>query len=197
MLVLIHFPALNTQLINCNNNNFQLFHLHLAFPSFVLAIVSYIGAFFFILFCLPIIHLWSFLRQHFSLKLVRKHGSASTKKKKKKYYYFLRITNQDEILKAEFLFSLKWERRGYTFLKKQNIPRAESIFLKSAMLPGLLGGGCLSSEFPGTLSFPVHSHTAWPWPGRTELWGPRNQHVSEEPIDENSGILVPRSAAKV
>lgn len=153
MLVLIHFPALNTQLINCNNNNFQLFHLHLAFPSFVLAIVSYIGAFFFILFCLPIIHLWSFLRQHFSLKLVRKHGSASTKKKKKKYYYFLRITNQDEILKAEFLFSLKWERRGYTFLKK-------------------------AKHSKGWVHLSEVSYVAWaPWWWVFEQWVPRDSEL--------------------
>lgn len=58
-------------------------------------------------------------------------------------------------------------------------------------------GGCLGNEFQGALSFPALSHAALQWPGRTELSGLRNQQVSEEPIDENSGILVPRSAAKV
>lgn len=38
---------------------------------------------------------------------------------KKKNNYFLRITNQDEILKVDFLFSFKWECRGYNFLKSE------------------------------------------------------------------------------
>ena len=56
-------------------------------------------------------------------------------------------------------------------------------------------GGCLSSEFPGALSFLVLSHAALQWLGIAEHLGLRNKQVFEKPIDENSGMLVRRSAA--
>lgn len=64
------------------------------------------------------------------------------------------------------------------------------MVLKAAML----SGGYLGSELPGTLSF----HNAeLHCPGRIEFLVVRKQQVSEGPVDENSGILMSRSAAKV
>lgn len=75
----------------------------------------------------------------------------------------------------------------------QNIPRADSMSLNQLCCLGSLA----DSEFPGTLGFTVLSDTALQWPGRTKLLRLRKQQVSEKPVDKNSGILVPRSDAKV
>lgn len=99
MLVLIHFIAFNTEQISFNNNNFQLVHLHLAFPSFALDIVSYMWSFFFFVF--P-----SFISGHFSsnVSIWSWLGSTVLFPHTQKNHYFLRITNQDEILKAADFF---------------------------------------------------------------------------------------------
>lgn len=87
-----------------------------------------------------------------------------------------------------------WSPGSLISLKMKNISRAELMLVKAAMLPGLFSGWVFGQWVPRDSEL---SHAEIHYPGRMELLLVRKQQVSEGPVDENSGILMSRSAAKI